>query len=166
MKKMSVWIIASLGLFLFTSAYADDGNEQEAGALLETMHMDTVLGQSIDQMMAIQFQNPAMAPYRHIVEQFIKKYMSYGTLKPEMIKLYAQTFTKEELNDITAFYRTPTGQKAIQVMPQLMAQGAQIARAKMQEHMPELQQQIKEEVARQQQQQSQPQPAPQPAPQK
>ncbi|MCL1980405.1 MAG: DUF2059 domain-containing protein [Proteobacteria bacterium] len=151
MRKTSTWIIAGLGLFLllFTSAYADEGGQKEAEALLETMHMDTVLSQAIDQVMNIQArQNPSIAPYRHIMEQFMKKYMSYESLKPDLIKLYTQTFTKEELSEITGFYRTSTGQKVIQVMPQLMAQGAQMGQARVQEHLPELQQQIKEEADR------------------
>ena len=41
MKKTSTWIIAGLGLLLFTFAHADEGGQKEAEALLETMHMDT-----------------------------------------------------------------------------------------------------------------------------
>ncbi len=152
MKKMYAGIIILLGLFLSTAAYADEGSQKEAEALLKTLHMDTLLGQSMDQMLALQIQqNPAMAPYRTIMDQFLKKYMSYESLKPDMIKLYAQTFSTQELKDLNAFYQTPTGQKAIQTMPQLMAQGAQIGNAKVQEHLPELQQQIQAEAARLQQ---------------
>jgi len=152
MKKTYAGIIAGLGLFLFTLAHADEGRYKEAEALLEAMRMDTMLNQSIDQMMEVQLQqNPALTPYRHIMEQFMKKYLSYESLKPEMIKLYAQTFTKEELNDITAFYRTPTGQKTMQAMPKLIAQGARLGQAKMQAHLPELQRQIEEEIDRLQQ---------------
>lgn len=35
-------------------------------------------------------------------------------------KLYERYFTTQEIRDITAFYRTPTGQKSIRVLPQLM----------------------------------------------
>jgi hypothetical protein len=33
--------------------------------------------------------------------------------------LYARNFSAEELNDIMAFYRTPTGAKAMSIMPRL-----------------------------------------------
>jgi uncharacterized protein len=34
--------------------------------------------------------------------------------------IYAKYFTAQELRDITAFYRTPTGAKALQTMPKVM----------------------------------------------
>jgi len=161
MKKRVVWmVIVSLGLFFAASVHAEEDRQKEAEALLDAMHMDTVFTQAVDQMMDLQLkQMPALAPYRDIMDRFMKKYMSYASLKPDMVKLYAQTFTKDELNDLAAFYRTSTGQKAVQVMPQLMAQGAQLGQARVQEHMPELQQQIQEEMTRQQQQQQQQQQA-------
>ena len=162
MKKTYAWIIVSLGLFLSASAYADESRYKEVETLLEVMRLDTMLSETIDQAMEVQLQqNPSLVPYRHIMEQFMKKYLSYESIKPELIKLYAQAFTKEELNDITAFYRTPTGQKTIQAMPQLMAQGTQMGQTKMQDHLPELQQQILDEMARLDQQDKQQQQEPQ-----
>lgn len=35
--------------------------------------------------------------------------------------VYARNFTAQELRDMIAFYKTPTGKKALQVMPQVMA---------------------------------------------
>ena len=36
--------------------------------------------------------------------------------------IYARHFTAQELRDITAFYRTPTGQKALRTMPVVAAE--------------------------------------------
>lgn len=36
--------------------------------------------------------------------------------------LYAKHFSAQELNDITAFYRTPTGAKSLQLMPAVTAE--------------------------------------------
>ncbi len=35
--------------------------------------------------------------------------------------VYARNFTAQELRDMIAFYKTPTGKKALQVMPMVMA---------------------------------------------
>jgi hypothetical protein len=35
--------------------------------------------------------------------------------------IYARHFTAQELRELAAFYRTPTGQKALKEMPQVMA---------------------------------------------
>jgi hypothetical protein len=40
----------------------------------------------------------------------------------ETTVMYARYFTAEELRDIVAFYRTPTGAKALAVMPQVSAE--------------------------------------------
>ncbi len=36
------------------------------------------------------------------------------------VELYDKYFTEDELKDMIAFYRTPTGKKTIQIMPQLV----------------------------------------------
>jgi hypothetical protein len=46
---------------------------------------------------------------------------------------YAKYFTAQELRDITAFYRTPTGAKALQTMPKVMFEYLAGVRPKVQE---------------------------------
>jgi uncharacterized protein len=46
--------------------------------------------------------------------------------------IYARHFSAQELRDMLAFYKTPTGQKALQVMPQLTAEVLQMVAQKMQ----------------------------------
>jgi hypothetical protein len=46
---------------------------------------------------------------------------------------YAKYFTAQELRDITAFYRTPTGAKALQTMPKVMFEYLAAVRPKVQE---------------------------------
>ena len=47
--------------------------------------------------------------------------------------VYAKYFTAQELRDITAFYRTPTGAKALQTMPKVMFEYLAGVRPKVQE---------------------------------
>jgi len=54
--------------------------------------------------------------------------------------IYARHFTVAELRDLTAFYRTPTGVKALHEMPQVMGDTA----ALLVPRMPDLQRQISE----------------------
>jgi uncharacterized protein len=46
--------------------------------------------------------------------------------------IYARHFSAQELRDMLAFYKTPTGEKALQVMPQLTAEVFQMVMQKMQ----------------------------------
>ena len=43
-----------------------------------------------------------------------------------MIPLYEQRFSQQEIRDVIAFYKTPTGQKMLTELPGLMAGGMQI----------------------------------------
>jgi hypothetical protein len=45
----------------------------------------------------------------------------------EMVPLYAQAYTREEMRQLTTFYRSPLGQKMLAAMPKLMAGGAEVS---------------------------------------
>jgi len=60
----------------------------------------------------------------------VERLMSDPTLVDDMVKemvpLYARHFTADEIRQLTAFYHSPVGAKALSVMPQLMMEGMQI----------------------------------------
>jgi len=57
----------------------------------------------------------------------MKRLMSYrDAMIDDFAVIYAQRFTAEELEAVTDFYQSPTGQKFIEAMPGLMQAGAQI----------------------------------------
>lgn len=134
---------------------AGTGHQKAAEQMLTLMDMPTLLKQSVDQMVKIQVQqNPTIAPYEAVMKEFLAKYMSWDSLKPDMIKLYMDEFTEAELGDLNKFYQTPVGKKMLGKMPTLMSKGAQIGSQRVQEHMPELQAAIAAEA------QKNPSPAP------
>ncbi|QJD98843.1 DUF2059 domain-containing protein [Massilia forsythiae] len=45
----------------------------------------------------------------------------------EMVPLYAQTYTVDEIHQLTAFYTSPLGQKMMANMPKLMAQSMEMS---------------------------------------
>ncbi len=111
-----------------------------AEQMLTILDTPNLLKQSIDQMVTIQVQqNPTMAPYEEALREFFGKYMSWDTLKPDLIQLYMDEFSEAELGEINKFYQTPAGKKMVGKLPALMAKAAQLGARRMQEHMPELQ---------------------------
>lgn len=48
-----------------------------------------------------------------------------GTMEQIFFPIYDKHFTEPELKDLVAFYKSPTGQKAIQVMPDLMKESVE-----------------------------------------
>jgi hypothetical protein len=134
-------LIGAIALFHPAPARADEASHRKAvESLFALMEMESLLGQSIDQMLAMQVQqNQALVPYQAQMKAFLGKYMSWASIKEDMAKIYMTEFSESELNELVKFYQTPVGKKAVRRMPALMAKGAEIGQKRVQEHLPELQ---------------------------
>lgn len=141
MKPALSLLIGATVCILSSPARADEVSHHAAAeSLLTMMDMEKVMSQSIDQVLQIQVrQNPAIAPFQQQMKAFLTKYMSWASMKQDMVKLYESEFTEAELKELIAFYQTPVGKKTIQKMPQLLSKGAEIGQTRIQEHLPELQ---------------------------
>ena len=114
--------------------------EQTAATeLMKIMHMDKLMEKSTTTMVdAMLSRLPPDARKRDKLLTFFNKHVGWDSLKDDFIKIYAEAFTVKELQDLIAFYKTPTGQKAIQTMPSLMQKGAMIGQERVQRALPEL----------------------------
>lgn len=113
--------------------------ERAAGELMKVMHLDTQWPGLIDaQMDQVIAKQPLMAPYRGTMTAFFVKYAGWQAIEPAMRHLYAQEFTEQELRDLTVFYRTPTGQKALSKLTTLQARGAALGEQVVAAHKDEL----------------------------
>ena len=77
-----------------------------------------------------------------VVKEFLKKYMSYESLKQELAKVYLDNFTIKEIRELIEFYQTPLGRKVAEKTPLLAIEGGNIGRKRVMEHQNELQQMI------------------------
>jgi len=146
MKRVLCVLLGLWILCLAATVSAQDNRETAAEKLLDLMNLQAIIEKDIDMMLDVQVkQNPTLAPYKDVMRQFLNKYMSYASLKNEFIKLYTTEFTEQELQDMIAFYMTPTGQKAIVKMPALAAKGAELGSSQIQQHLPELKSMIEAE---------------------
>lgn len=151
MKLLFIVILSAfLPVQLSNGLVADDGSHQKAvEEMFTVMNMDSLSSKLIDQMLQIQLQrNPELEPYKDTLQVFFAKYIGWASMKDEMIQNYKEAFTEQEIREITAFYKTPTGQKALQKMPELMAKGAQIGVIRVQNNIEELQKMLEEEMER------------------
>ncbi len=136
-------------LSLCTSAYAGTGAQREAEKLFNTLGMEDSMNQTIENILNMQLQQkPSLAPYKAVMLEFFRKHMSYEALKPDLVAIYAEAFTADELKVINSFYLTDAGKKTIRIMPALAQKGSQLGVKRMQTHMYELQEMIKAEAAR------------------
>ncbi len=148
MKKFK-YLVLFICLSIGTQVFAASAAQKEAEKLLNTVGMDKMFNQSIQQMLNIQMkQNPQLEPYKDVMLKFFNKYMSYSSLKSDIIKIYTDAYTQNELKDINNFYSTQTGKKTIKLMPMLMMKGNQLGVKRVQSHIQELQEMIDEETRR------------------
>ena len=138
-------------------ALADDApkaavssHEAAVQEMFKVTHMDELMTKTIDAILDQQVkQNPALSRYRHVMSQFFQKYMSWQSLEKEMTEIYVKEFSEEEIKALTAFYRTPLGQKMLTRAPTLMAKGAAIGQERVEKHVDELHRMMADEDTRQ-----------------
>ncbi|WP_207420770.1 DUF2059 domain-containing protein [Desertivirga brevis] len=64
-------------------------------------------------------------------------------INEDMVDIYDRNFTDQEIQEFTAFYKTPAGQKMIKLLPDIQKE---IMTLMMQKYMPEMQTRIKAEM--------------------
>ncbi len=145
--KSYLLAILAVGLFIQHDAIAETGatasHEQAALELLELMGAEDQMLQGANMMIDVMTsQSPGLAQYRDVLTEWSTSVMRWEVFGPKMVAIYTDAFTEVELRELAAFYRTPTGMKAIRAIPELMQKGAEIGAMEAQLHMPRLQEMI------------------------
>jgi hypothetical protein len=121
---------------------------QAAEALLNTIYTEASFNQLIDNALQVQLkQHPELQRFEGDMRDFMRKYLSLSSLKPDLVAAYAHEFSEAELLEITRFYQSPTGQKMAAKLPAMMTMGMELGQRRMQEHLPELQKIFSDKVS-------------------
>lgn len=81
-------------------------------------------------------------PAMEAVFDDIQTTLSWESMKPEVVRVFSQTFTNAEMDAAIAFYTSAEGRSFMEKQPQLMEQGGAIAEARMADALPRIQQAI------------------------
>jgi uncharacterized protein len=128
----------------------DRTHRQAAEELFKVMSIDKQMENAMDQTMTMQIKmQPALVPYKGVMRKFFAKHISYAALKDDLIKIYTEEFTEEELRQVVAFYRTPAGKKLVEKSPALLGKCMQLSANRVTKHEDELKQMIEDEVKKQ-----------------
>jgi hypothetical protein len=111
-----------------TVCLADDASHRKAAeTLLTVIKAEQDIQESADRLLeTLLKQNPQLTPHSAAIKIFVTKYVNWPSLKDDMIALYVQAFTEDELKQLTTFYHSPLGQKAADKMPELANAGTQL----------------------------------------
>lgn len=149
MKRLPALLV--LGVLALVSAASRpdrDSHRMAVEELFEVLDMERAHNAGMEQMLAIQVQqNPQIGFFRDVNRRFFEKHMSWESLKDEFISVFMEEFSEDEIRELTAFYKTPTGKKTVRKLPVLMARGSRLQARLMRENMPELERMIREAEA-------------------
>lgn len=141
------WHIASAQATAPAAATPTAKQLRLAENLLNSVYSEASFDQLIDQAVTTQTNaNATLKPYTSVMRDFMRKYMGWSTMRPQLAAIYAREFTEAELLDITRYYQSPTGQKAAARMPALMKAGMEIGQNAVQAHLPELTKALQEKM--------------------
>lgn len=124
-----------LSVMLATPAMAYESEHiQSAQKLMVAMDAESQMVGGFEAMlptienMAVQMNLSAteMEELKDIYRDWFYNDIDRDKINYEIAKLYADTFSMQEINDIIAFFHSPTGQKLVSKNPHLAQQGAQI----------------------------------------
>jgi uncharacterized protein len=74
------------------------------------------------------------------VMKIVSGALDWNALEPEYAKLYADAYTEQQIDDLLAFYKSPTGQVMVEKTPILMQQANAISQQRMAAALPQIQQ--------------------------
>jgi uncharacterized protein len=163
-KNPNALILA--GLLLAGSALADSSpaSDESVRQLLELTEAHKLIDAAKSQVNAMvtaalqdAVQGKTLTPAREAVVEnmhvkmiaMVDEMLNWDTLLPMYMRIYRESFTQDELDGMTAFYKTPAGQAVVKKMPAVMQRvlgEMQVMLKPMQEKIRQIQQQTVREL--------------------
>ncbi len=121
------------------SVHADAAHEAAAEDLLRLIQIDRGLAPMAARMRQSTLQQiraqdvavgeePIAAPYLTRIGDLIETTLSWERLRPDFLKIYMQTFTREELVALNTFFRSSVGGKYLANVNSLNQQATEVVR--------------------------------------
>ena len=133
--------------------------EAKIERLLTVMNADNMIDQMFEQIKAMTAAQapPGTSPQqvaqaREVqtkIMDLVKARISWEKMRPQYFKLYAETFSDEEIGGMLAFYGSPAGRAMLEKMPALVTKIMEVAQGQMKDVLPEIQRIIRESIPKQ-----------------
>jgi len=146
---------------LFLAALPLLADQTTKTALIEEMLQLTGADKTVDNVLDQQqelikqqlgnlvLQDESLSPYRDKLEPVIqdyqakiiavmKKAMNWTEVKPQMVKIYDELFTEQELSAIVAFDKTPAGKALIDKTPAIAGKSLEVGLRQLSSAMPDI----------------------------
>lgn len=138
MKKI---IVIFIMMAISIPAFAQPASKESVKELLKITKSEQFLGQMSQQINTMMHssiekitqgrklttkQELAVVNYTQELGKIMQEELTWAKLEPEMIKIYAEEFSQEEIDGMIKFYKTPVGQSTIDKMPIVMQKSMQL----------------------------------------
>lgn len=97
---------------------------------------------------APQSEKAVLETYQAQANTALDQAVGWDKLKPDMVKLYTNNFSEQEIKELIRFYESPLGKKVLEQMPSLTAQSAQLTQRKLEAAVPKVNQLLAEMTAK------------------
>jgi hypothetical protein len=157
MRKLIVFTVAILmsGIFAIHAAEIKTNDDMAArtklaAKLLEVMEVGKIMNQSFELVKKMQAgmikrfaqnaknQDLAVKKQQKIMD-LMQKELSWENIKPEFEKLYAETYSTEELEGLIKFYESPIGKKFTAKQPEMQQKSMMMVQKMIMRIMPKIQ---------------------------
>lgn len=153
MRKLLLTLI--IGTAISMPTFAQQASKESVKELLKVTKSEQLIDQSsqyVHQIMASSIeqttqgqelnakQKKAIENFNQDITNIVKQDFTWAKLEPEMIQLYVEEFTQEEINGMLEFYKTPIGQSTINKLPIVMEKSMKIGQQQMGELTPKIMQ--------------------------
>ncbi len=157
-NRLALAPIALLFLGSFTARCDDASKNAKIEQLFNLSKVDKTvqsgIDQTMDQMKGVlqQIYGTSLPPdqVKNVEElqgrigKILVDTLSWEKLKPVYIKIYADAYTERQIDDLVAFFKTPTGQAMVDKGPALAEKGGQAAQQRLSAVMPAIQKLMKD----------------------
>ena len=145
--KLFLFIIISLSSNILIADQTS--HRKTAEDLLISMNINHTMIKTVNKMVELEIEkNPQLSLFKDVMRDFFLKYMTGDILIDFLSGIYMEEFSENELIEITNFYKTPTGQKAIKKLPLLTQKGARWGQKQVTDNIDELKSLVAEETKR------------------
>lgn len=151
MKKVALFVFISFVILInyATASEVTSSHKMAAERLFIAMDIDKTLTQMIDSMLKMEIQkNQQLTLYEGVMRRFFLKYLSYEALKDDMVRIYTDELTEENLNKTAEFFSSPAGKKFSEKQAVLFQKGAMLGQSRVNKNIEELKKMIEIETER------------------
>lgn len=121
-------------------------NLEAAQQYSEEMMQQAVREQNQRRMLSPDVQNK-MREAMQKSAQAMREEMSWANMKPLMVRIYADSFTQEELDGLIAFYESPAGRAFTRKMPVVMEKSMMLMQERIGPKMQRMEAKMREALA-------------------